>query len=237
MQRGFSLVELSIVLVILGLLTGGILAGQSLIRAAELRKVSQGFTRLQTAIYTFRDKYQALPGDMLNAYAFWGVAAGCTNAVNMTTAAGCNGDGDGSIEDNGATSGEDLRAPQFLALAGLIEGSFTGVVEPTGNKRKIGINIITGPLSNTTLWLNQLAASQWGATGNNIALAVEGATTPAASNILVPEEAWGIDSKLDDGKPTTGVLTLTTGQTSCFSGTDYILTTTSKVCGPIFWLR
>lgn len=175
---------------------------------------------------------------MPNAYAFWGVAAGCTNAFNLTTAAGCNGDGDGFIEDGGATAGEDLRAVQFLALAGLIEGSYTGVVEATGNKRKVGINVIPAPLSNTLYWINQLNALQWANSGNNIGLAIEGATNPNfTANALVPEEAWGIDSKLDDGKPTTGMLTLTTTQTSCFSGTDYILTTTSKVCGMVFWLR
>lgn len=69
--RGFSLVELSIVLVILGLLTGGILAGQSLIRASELRSVSTELQRYSSAIYSFRDQYMALPGDMLNATSFW----------------------------------------------------------------------------------------------------------------------------------------------------------------------
>lgn len=59
---GFSLVELSIVLVILGLLTGGILGGQSLIKAAELRAVTTELDAFQTATNTFRQKYFALPG-------------------------------------------------------------------------------------------------------------------------------------------------------------------------------
>ena len=70
--QGFSLVELSIVLVILGLLTGGILAGQNLIRASELRSVSTQINQLNTAFMTFRDTYFALPGDMRNAQDFWG---------------------------------------------------------------------------------------------------------------------------------------------------------------------
>ncbi|PZU43073.1 MAG: prepilin-type cleavage/methylation domain-containing protein, partial [Sphingomonas sp.] len=65
--HGFSLVELSIVLVILGLLTGGILGGQSLIRAAEIRSIGVDFNRFSTATYTFRDKYMGLPGDITNA--------------------------------------------------------------------------------------------------------------------------------------------------------------------------
>ena len=81
-KQGFSLVELSIVLVILGLLTGGILTGQSLIRAAELRSVTTEFQKYQTAMMTFRDRYMALPGDMRNATAFLGsFARNCFNVV------------------------------------------------------------------------------------------------------------------------------------------------------------
>ena len=71
MRKGFSLVELSIVLVILGLLVGGVLSGQSLIRAAELRAATQEYQRYYTATQTFRDKYFAIPGDFNNAQAFW----------------------------------------------------------------------------------------------------------------------------------------------------------------------
>ena len=74
MKKAFSLVELSIVLVILGLLVGGILTGQSLIRAAELRSVTTEFSQYQTAVMTFRDKYFAIPGDMKNARDFWGAS-------------------------------------------------------------------------------------------------------------------------------------------------------------------
>mgnify|MGYP001100732306 CR=1 FL=1 len=67
---GFSLVELSIVLVILGLLVGGILGGKSLIKAAELRSISTEQAQWNTAIKAFRDKYFMLPGDMNNATSF-----------------------------------------------------------------------------------------------------------------------------------------------------------------------
>jgi prepilin-type N-terminal cleavage/methylation domain-containing protein len=60
-RRGFSLVELSIVLVILGLLTGGILTGQNLIRAAELRSAVTELQRHQASTQSFRDKYFAIP--------------------------------------------------------------------------------------------------------------------------------------------------------------------------------
>ncbi len=101
MTNGFSLVELSIVLVILGLLTGGILSGQNLIRAAELRAVTTEFSAYQTAVMTFKDKYFALPGDMRNATDFWGSAGGSgvigdgCEAGTPTGTQTCNGNGDG----------------------------------------------------------------------------------------------------------------------------------------------
>ena len=111
MQRGFSLVELSIVLVILGLLTGGILTGQSLIRASELRSVVTQIQGFQSAAYSFRDKYFAMPGDMRNAESFWGTDPnGCpTNTVQTTRTQTCNGDGDGVIERRTVGTGSDER--------------------------------------------------------------------------------------------------------------------------------
>ena len=86
MRLAFSLVELSIVLVILGLLTGGILTGQSLIRAAEMRSIVTELQRYQTAARSFQDKYFALPGDMRNATDFWGAPG--NNLANCPATAG-----------------------------------------------------------------------------------------------------------------------------------------------------
>jgi prepilin-type N-terminal cleavage/methylation domain-containing protein len=103
---GFSLVELSIVLVILGLLAGGILAGQSLIRASALTSVASDLHNYETAINVFKDRYNALPGDMPNATTFWGVRTGsttgfetaCYSTVPATgSTATCNGNGDREI--------------------------------------------------------------------------------------------------------------------------------------------
>lgn len=134
-QSGFSLVELSIVLVILGLLTGGILGGQSLIRAAELRSVATDVSKYRSASYAFRDKYFGLPGDFTRATSFWGNATTGTSGGECTAPesdAGtgtqtCNGDGNGLI-GNASTVGqrnsESFRFWQHLANAGLIEGQY-----------------------------------------------------------------------------------------------------------------
>lgn len=101
-QQGFSLVELSIVLVILGLLVGGVLGGQALIRASELRSVMAGRDTLVSAITIFKNKYNSFPGDLTNATAIWG-AAHATPATCITTVGSgtqtCNGNGDGKIAD------------------------------------------------------------------------------------------------------------------------------------------
>ena len=154
--RGFSLVELSIVLVILGLLTGGILAGQSLIRAAELRSVTADLARYQTASMTFRDKYLAYPGDMPNATRFWGVRAGTGSDVTChqtiaTTTGTCNGDGNGRSEgiSGDVTLGERFLFWQHLAYAGLIEGSYTGASASAASEVRVaGTNMPPAKMSN-----------------------------------------------------------------------------------------
>lgn len=131
----FSLVELSIVLVILGLLVGGVLSGQSLIRAAELRSVTSEYSKWHSAAHAFRDKYFALPGDMPNATAFWGAldidgnGLGSNCRGESSGLATCNGDGDGAICQSGTCTSQTYEAMLFwkhLANAGLIEGTYSG---------------------------------------------------------------------------------------------------------------
>lgn len=221
MHRGFSLVELSIVLVILGLLVGGVLSGQSLIRAAELRAVTSEYQRYATATNSFRDKYFQLPGDMNNAESFW-TTLNATNATCRDTAststATCNGDGDGAIEIQSTRSRELFRFWQHLANAGLIEGSYSGTLtNSTPWGVAIGTNAPASKLGRGT-WsvVAQADVAVWGGFYNNI-------FQPTASNwlqfgavevdfwnyrsILKTEEAWNIDTKIDDGLPGTGKMT------------------------------
>ena len=71
-SKGFSLVEMAIVIDIIGLLVGGVLAGQNLMRAAEIRSIIEEEQRILGAVQAFQDKYAALPGDMSNATSVWG---------------------------------------------------------------------------------------------------------------------------------------------------------------------
>ncbi|MUI16532.1 prepilin-type N-terminal cleavage/methylation domain-containing protein [Massilia dura] len=106
---GFTLVEIAIVLVIIGLLLGGVLKGQSLIDNAKVKNVIQQSTSLQAAVNAYQDKFRALPGDDAQATAHVPGTSG-------------NGNGDGQIA-------EYQLAPQHLALGGFITGSFNGTTD------------------------------------------------------------------------------------------------------------
>ena len=257
MRTGFSLVELSIVLVILGLLTGGILAGQSLIRASELRSVTADVQRFSSVVYTFRDKYFAMPGDMSNATKFWQAAGTCpgTNATPQTTTATCDGNGDGEIgRGSGAVNSEDaeiLLAWKHLANAGLIEGSYSGVTDHTDIAASLpqyntGWNVPKSKLGNGgyVLWYRYNptgASSQFPHIATKISFGTYPSGSTEAGAIIKPEEAWNIDTKMDDGRPALGQIHsgtfLACVTTNVPSTAEYFLTNTGQNCILHFFLK
>ena len=236
---GFSLVELSIVLVILGLLTGGILAGQSLIRAAELRSITTEYQNYQVAIQTFRGKYLALPGDMKNATRFWGAAdtsgtAGECGDPNNDTGTGtetCNGNGNQQIGESSGWRFERFRVWQHMNNAGLIAGNYEGTHGPSGVNHAIpGTNVPAAKISNAG-W-NLLADS----VGSPNKLQIGAPTTGSAwEAIITPEEAWNIDQKHDDGLPESGsIVSDNVGCKDTSVPSEYALTIRSIECGLVF---
>ena len=99
-QTGFTLIELAIVLVIIGLLLGGVLRGQELINSAKVKNMASDFRNVPVYIYAYQDKFRALPGDDAGAVAHVGAAA--TEV----------GDGDGKIE--GAWDAKDVKKESSL---------------------------------------------------------------------------------------------------------------------------
>src|SRR5512135_3866125 len=99
-QSGFTLIEIAIVLVIIGLLLGGVLKGQELINSAKVKNLATDFKNIPVFIYGYQDKFKALPGDDANAVAHLGATA-----TAATTPAGKQSNGviDGSWNSTTAT--------------------------------------------------------------------------------------------------------------------------------------
>lgn len=240
-SKGFSLVELSIALVIIGLLVGGILAGKSLIRASELRTIPTAIQTNYTAVMTFRDKYFQLPGDMNNAASFW--SASCSDHTNNN----CNGDGNGQLTIANCSSSialEGNRAWQHMSLAGLIEGDFSGMNSNCANsiyygnpgrsvpKLKAGGNV--GMMMYYCGWCDAMLTNAY---SNFFALGSYGGNALEVG-FISPEEAWNIDTKIDDGLVNAGKMRGVNDSTAlCRVGSVYNLTESSKACRIYFLLR
>jgi len=230
MNKGFSLLELSIVLVIIGLIAGGIVAGSSMIRAAEIRQLITTVDRYKTSTLVFRDKYFALPGDMKNATQFWTSATdGSTNqCTNPATDEGagkqtCNGDGDNNIpvSDTTAQTYERYRFWQHLANAELIAADVSGVPDPAksaldlGNRLTAGLN--TPDVLGASVHPETLSCS--GACGTMYP--ENGGLTLRYTTLLTAKEAWNVDKKLDDGRPGLGFIkNQHDNNTNCTTSTD-----------------
>lgn len=114
-QTGFTLIELAIVLVIIGLLLGGVLKGQELINSAKVKNLASDFKNIQVYIYGYQDRFKALPGD----------DHAVANHVTGGTVAG-SGTQNGVIEgawDTAANADESCVFWQHVRLAGFAPGS------------------------------------------------------------------------------------------------------------------
>lgn len=252
-RHAFTLVELSIVLVILGLLVGGILGGQALIHASELRAVTTEYQTYKNAIGSFKEKYASLPGDMYSAVSVWGVQAGATtdgptvacrsltSTTPSTDTRTCNGDGNGVINFDNTMRHESLRGWQHLANAGMIEGSYTGV--PTASNRDAaGENIPASKFQPGGWKLRGMASA---ATADTFE-ANYGTTLEYGGPLLIktdtplmtPEDTYNIDTKMDDGLPQSGTILgyKYAALADCATSTDdaYALDITATTCVPIF---
>ena len=229
LRSGFTLIEMSIVLVIIGLIVGGILVGQDLIASAAIRSQISQIERYNTAVYTFRGKYGFLPGDIPDPQASqFGFAARGTGRAQ--------GDGNGLLEGafGGSatarmtqTAGETALFWRDLSTALLIDGSFSsatccsssGLISLTSTpslnnyfpSAKIGQGnyiYVYSPLSTICCGIYTNAGTNYFGLVN-IASMVDGAgdlsSTPTLS--LTVAQAYNIDKKMDDGFPQTGKVT------------------------------
>ena len=134
--RGFTLVELAIVLVIIALLLGGILKGQELVTSAKIRNLAGDFTAVAAATYAYQERFQALPGDDSGASGRWGYGIP-------------DGDRGGSIGGefcaDPSSAGESVNFWRHLRLAGLLAGDAGSADQPANAASGIvGVQTGTG---------------------------------------------------------------------------------------------
>lgn len=230
-NKGFSLVELSIVLVIIGLLTGGVIVGKNLIRGAELRSVTAEYGAIKSSVTAFRDKYNALPGDMTRATQYWGnadtgaIGGQCADKDNDvgTGVQTCNGNGDGVIGGGVAESHEWYRLWQHMAAAQMYPGKYDGVAGAAGYQHAIvGQNIATAKLKNAgwSIWTQSAAnVNYFSALGHLLQIGGNVTNSWHWGAVLTNNEAWSIDTKMDDGKAGMGdvITTSNTFRPNCAS--------------------
>ncbi len=200
-QNGFTLIEIAIVLVIIGLLLGGVLKGQELITSARVRNLIAMQDGVKAAYFGFLDRYRALPGDYLTASAI----------ANIPGCAGCfGGDGNGQI----GTVAEGVHAWEHLSKAGFITGSYvSGGAAPastTANTPSNPFGSLVELIFDATYQDAAPTARHNLKTGSNI-----------PSDILAE-----MDRKVDDGLGTGGQLRYSAfGGAAAGSGTCYIAAT------------
>lgn len=174
-QAGFTLVEIAIVLVIIGLLLGGVLKGQELITQAKIKNVSNDLSGVTAAIYAYQDRYKRLPGDD-PGQTRWSVPAGTPLAA---------GDGNnvigGAYEESADNTAETRKFWLNLRLAGFVAGATDTVA-----------NGSTQPL-NAAGGIIGVQSGGMGLSG-----------TIVCAGSLPSKIAQALDAQMDDGNATTG---------------------------------
>lgn len=186
-QSGFTLIELAIVLVIIGLLLGGVLKGQELINSAKVKNMASDFKNIQVYIYGYQDRFRALPGDDANANTHTGGTAATTGGVA----------GNGLIEgewNSVTTTEESFLFWQHVRLAGFAPGPTTfgtaaelaAYIPRNADGGQIGVQSVSGFTK------------------------ITGPTTPMSGAFVICSDgilgsfATQLDTTLDDGETSTG---------------------------------
>ncbi|HVY05595.1 MAG TPA: prepilin-type N-terminal cleavage/methylation domain-containing protein [Burkholderiales bacterium] len=186
-NRGFTLIEIAIVLVIIGLLLGGILKGQELINNAKVKSYATDFRNIPTMLYGYQDKFKSLPGDDAIA------ATHVPGSTTATTPAGLVGNGViNGAWDTTTNTDESCLFWQHIRLANLAPGATV-------------VNCAAG----SDYWPKNAGGGQVGIQSNTNFTTISGAFTGGyviCSKNILGQFVLQLDALLDDGNPQTGSL-------------------------------
>ena len=221
-QTGFTLIEIAIVLVIIGLLLGGVVKGQEMIVSARVRNLIAQQDGIKAAFFAFQDRYRALPGD-------YGAA---DSTINCGASPCLNGNSNGLVEAaaTGTVAHEDILVWNHLAAAGFLNGGYVMA------NASVALPDETNTPKNPYQMYMQLGYdTKWGVSGNAI-----NRHNIKTGSLLPVELLAEIDRKVDDGKPYTGAFQFSTyappsvtapDPASCVSGADWNVLGAQTNCG------
>lgn len=246
-NSGFTLLELSIVMIIVAMIAGAIFVGSDLIREGEINSVVADMQKINSGYQQYRQKYRAVPGDHAKAFEYFGTDCGAD-------ADACNGTGDLDLSDepNSRDFGEQFMFFRHLFLAKMYNQELSGASNSSSSGSDPILVIETNTpyisLSGITLWGITSSKSNYfvngtanttGARANILSLASYDHGTDAAEEAIYsavnPDVAKRIDSKLDDGEPGTGAIIAGKQSSGCATSStmksaEYSLSNTNKVC-------
>lgn len=249
-NQGFSLVEMSVVLLIIALIVAGVSAGSELIRQANIRTVISDFNNYKTAYDNFFQRFQGVPGDFNRAETYWANgASGCSSGANN-----CNGNGDGRIAysttDAGGGTSEVRLAWRHLYMAEMVLGAVPQVTTNTysGSTFLIGSTMQKSSVDNGGYFISGVSpagrvvnniTSPWSSTvtKNSIYFGAQSAATGdtnggLSAGVFDPRDAYAIDEKIDDGLVASGSFTgATTGIIRVFNGVNIPATAQNCISG------
>ena len=216
-QGGFTLIEIAIVLVIIGLLLGGVLKGQELINTARVRALNNSVDGITAAWFSFQDRYRAFPGDYLDA----------KSKVNLPGAL-AGGDGNGLVDDED----ERGRVWSHLEAAGYITGGYSGAKVADGKEYTCEATIC--PDNGFGTGMSIFHGAEVPSSSVNAHELISGQGIPI-------EVIAELDRKIDDDSPDSGVMQIgDVNLTACFTAAvspapaSYNVQNASDNCAAVF---